>query len=81
MTLWVSPGINADHMESVNGRACLVSPLVGVGDEPSFMPPPTDRHVAANMTTDGLFLFGKQELIGTRYPEPGTWEGLQTVSG
>lgn len=65
-------------MESVNGRACLVSQTP---ESPSFLPPPTDRHVAANMTTDGLFLFGKQEVIGTQYPDPGTMEGLQTVSG
>lgn len=75
MTFWTSPGINADHMEVVDGRACLIhSPP----DEPSLIPPPTDRHVIADLAKDGHFLFGDRELIGTAYPAPGTWEGLQS---
>ncbi|RDW74888.1 hypothetical protein BP6252_06030 [Coleophoma cylindrospora] len=75
MTFWVSPGINADHMAAVDGRACLVEPIP---KKPSLYAPPTDRHVAANLTVDGGFLFGKQELIGTQYPAPGTFIGLQS---
>jgi hypothetical protein len=78
MTFWVSPGINADYMHAVDGRACLVDPRP---DTPSLTPPPTERHVAANLTVDGDFLFGRQELIGTQYPAPGTQLGLQSISG
>ncbi|KAJ4208231.1 hypothetical protein NW759_013666 [Fusarium solani] len=75
MTFWTSPGINADHMEVVDGRACLIDPPP---DGPSLIPPPTDRHVIADLAKDGHFLFGNRELIGTAYPAPGTWEGLQS---
>jgi hypothetical protein len=74
MTFWVSPGINADHMQAVDGRACLVTPTP---ETPSEFPPPTERHVTADLAKDGGFLFGQQELIGTQYPEPGTQIGLQ----
>lgn len=75
MTFWTSPGINADHMEAVDGRACLIA---NPSDEPSLIPPPTDRQVPADLAKDGHFLFGNRELFGTRYPAPGTWEGLQS---
>lgn len=74
MLFWVSPGINADHMRAVGGRACLVFP---VPQSPSYTPPHTERHVIANLTVDGDFLFGRQELIGTQFPAPGTFIGLQ----
>ncbi|VUC37252.1 unnamed protein product [Clonostachys rosea] len=74
MTFWVSPGINADHMEVIDGRACLIEPTP---DKNSLIPPQTDRYVAADLAKDGGFLFGNRELIGTQYPAPGTWEGLQ----
>jgi hypothetical protein len=68
MTFWVSPGINADRMQAVDGRACLVTPTPET---------PTERHITADLVKDGGFLFGRQELIGTQYPEPGTQIGLQ----
>ncbi|KAJ3543177.1 hypothetical protein NM208_g3712 [Fusarium decemcellulare] len=74
MMLWVSPGINADYARVVDGRECLVDPRP---DKPSLYPPVTDRHVIADLEKDGDFLFGQQELIGTKYPSPGTWVGLQ----
>lgn len=74
MILWESPGINADHMQAVDGRACLIE---NPPEQPSFTPPPMERHVTANLTKDSLFLFGKQELIATQYPVPGTLTGLQ----
>lgn len=79
MTLWISPGINADSMEVVDGRACLVESRP---DKPSPTPPHTDRHVPADLADpkENSFLFGKTELFGTTYPAPGTFEGLQTQS-
>lgn len=74
MIFWVSPGINANYAKAVDGRQCLVNP---VPNGPSLYPPPTDRHVIADLEKDGDFLFGHQELIGTTYPSPGTWVGLQ----
>jgi hypothetical protein len=74
MTFWISPGINADHMEVVEGRACLVSPAPEI---PSRFPPVTERRHLASMTTDGGFLFGDLEIIGTQFPQPGTEIGLQ----
>ncbi|KAH6720615.1 hypothetical protein BKA61DRAFT_652022 [Leptodontidium sp. MPI-SDFR-AT-0119] len=76
MTFWVSPGINAHYMEARDGRACLVDPQPTV---PSLTPPEMERHVVANLTKDGLFLFGRQELDGTSFPAPGTLEGLWEV--
>ncbi|KAF9871879.1 hypothetical protein CkaCkLH20_10511 [Colletotrichum karsti] len=77
MTFWISPGINADHMAAVDGRACLVEPTP---ETPSLIPPPTEKHVIADLGKDGHFLFGDKELIGTTYPAPGTWEGLQSAA-
>ncbi|KAI9152342.1 putative FAD-linked oxidoreductase [Paramyrothecium foliicola] len=75
MTFWVSPGINADHMQTIDGRACLISPAPRVT---SKYPPKTERRVIADMAKDGEFLFGNLELIGTRFPLPGTEVGLQS---
>uniref|UniRef100_A0A8H7NQN5 FAD-binding PCMH-type domain-containing protein n=1 Tax=Bionectria ochroleuca TaxID=29856 RepID=A0A8H7NQN5_BIOOC len=74
MTFWTSPGIHADHMEVVDGRACLIEPPP---EGSSLIPPPTDRHVIADLANHGHFLFGEKELIGATYPAPGTWVGLQ----
>lgn len=63
-------------MEARDGRACLVDPQPTV---PSLTPPEMERHVVANLTKDGLFLFGRQELDGTSFPAPGTLEGLWEV--
>lgn len=74
MTLWISPGIHADHMRVVDGRACLVEPAPMT---PSELPPATERWHAADLTVDRHFLFGEQEIHGTTYPAPGTEIGLQ----
>lgn len=76
MTLWISPGINADYMHVVNGRACLVEPTPLT---PSKLPPPTERWHPVDMAVDGRFVFGAQELTGSTYPAPGTEIGLQLV--
>lgn len=77
MTFWTSPGINADHMVVVDGRACLFEQPP---EQPSLTPPRTDRHVLADLVKDGHFLFGEREIIGNVYPAPGTWVGLQPSS-
>lgn len=77
MTFWVSPGINADHMQAVDGRACLVDPIPST---PSRFPPVTERRHLADMDVDGKFLFGDLELIGTQFPQPGAEIGLQPFS-
>ncbi|TVY64581.1 putative FAD-linked oxidoreductase [Fusarium oxysporum f. sp. cubense] len=74
MTFWVSPGINADFVQAVDGRACLVDP---VPSTPSRFPPVTERRHMADMAVDGNFLFGNLEIIGTQFPQPGTEIGLQ----
>lgn len=74
MTLWVSPGVNADYMHAVDGRVCLVSPTPV---EPSELPPATERWHPADLSVDRDFLFGHQELTGATYPAPGTELGLQ----
>ncbi|KAJ3464888.1 hypothetical protein MRS44_009674 [Fusarium solani] len=74
MTFWVSPGINADHMQAVDGRACLVDP---VPSTTSRFPPVTERRYMADMAVDGKFLFGDLEIIGTQFPQPGAEIGLQ----
>lgn len=75
MTFWVSPGINADHMHAIDGRACQIRPAPNT---PSRFPPETERRHLADMAVDGQFLFGDLELIGTRFPLPGTEIGLQS---
>jgi len=75
MTLWVSPGINADHMRIVDGRACLVEPIPLT---PSELAPPTERWYPVDMTLDRDFIFGHQEITGSTYPAPGTEYGLQS---
>ncbi|KAH7392884.1 hypothetical protein BKA66DRAFT_439018 [Pyrenochaeta sp. MPI-SDFR-AT-0127] len=77
MSLWISPGIHADHMQVLDGRACLVKPAPLT---PSEYPPATERRFAADLTVDRHFLFGEQELTGTTYPAPGTEIGLQPAS-
>lgn len=74
MTFWVSPGINADHMHAIDGRACQIRPAPKT---PSRFPPKTERRHLADMAVDGQFLFGNLELIGTQFPLPGTEIGLQ----
>ncbi|KAL1592216.1 hypothetical protein SLS59_009872 [Nothophoma quercina] len=74
MTLWISPGINADYMHVVDGRVCRVDP---VPSTPSELPPPTERWHQADLSVDRDFLFGSQELTGNTYPLPGTELGLQ----
>ncbi|KAL1595301.1 hypothetical protein SLS60_009991 [Paraconiothyrium brasiliense] len=76
MLFWISPGINADYMHVVDGRACMVD---SIPSAPSEYAPLTDRRFAANLTTDGEFLFGHQELTGSTFPAPGTELGLPTV--
>lgn len=77
MRFWISPGINADYMHVVDGRACMVDPIPAT---PSEYPPLTDRRFSANLTTDRDFLFGHQELTGSTFPAPGTELGLPAVS-
>ncbi|EXK25037.1 hypothetical protein FOMG_18279 [Fusarium oxysporum f. sp. melonis 26406] len=77
MLFWQTPGINAHYMQSVNGRACLVLPPPL---HPPITPPPNDRFAPANPVTDAQFLFGSLELIGVKFPEPGSHIGLQSVS-
>ncbi|KAH6638496.1 hypothetical protein C7974DRAFT_307458 [Boeremia exigua] len=73
MTLWISPGINADYMYAVDNRACLVSPT---STTPSTRPPATERWHPADLNVDRDFLFGKQELTGNTFPAPGTELGV-----
>ncbi|PVH83979.1 FAD-binding domain-containing protein [Cadophora sp. DSE1049] len=73
MTFWISPGINAHYMEAMDGRACLVDPQPEV---PSLIPPKMERSVTADLRRDGGFLFGRQELDGTTFPEIGVGEGI-----
>lgn len=73
-TFWVSPAINADHVQAVGGRACLVDP---VPETPSRFPSVTERRHLADVSADGHFLFGDQEIIGTQLPLPGAELGLQ----
>ncbi|PNP60890.1 hypothetical protein FNYG_14377 [Fusarium nygamai] len=73
-TFWISPGISADYVQAVDGRACLVDPVPSTR---SRFPPVTERRHMANMTADGKFLFGDLEIIGTRFPQPGAEIGLQ----
>ncbi|KAK7709789.1 hypothetical protein SLS64_006030 [Diaporthe eres] len=77
MRFWISPGINADYMHVVDGRACMVD---SIPTTPSEYPPLTDRRFSANLTTDRDFLFGHQELTGSTFPAPGTELGLPVVS-
>ncbi|KAH7205240.1 hypothetical protein BKA60DRAFT_545490 [Fusarium oxysporum] len=74
MTFWVSPGINADFVQAVDGRACLVDP---VPSTPSRFPPVTERRHMTNMTVDGKFLFGDLKITVKQFPQPGTEIGLQ----
>ncbi|KAF9693431.1 hypothetical protein EKO04_008569 [Ascochyta lentis] len=74
MNLWVSPGINADYMHVVDGRACMIDPTPLT---PSDIPPATEQWHPADLSADRDFLFGKQELTGSTYPVPGTELGLQ----
>nr|WCO08185.1 RNase T2 protein [Pestalotiopsis microspora] len=74
MVFWISPGINADHMQLVDGRPCLVQPTPG---SPSMYAPHTERHVDADLANDREFLFGDQELTGFQFPAPGELIGLQ----
>lgn len=76
MLFWISPGINADYMHVVDGRACIVD---SIPPTPSEYAPLTDRRFSANLTTDGEFLFGHQELTGSTFPAPGTELGLPVV--
>lgn len=76
MLFWISPGINADYMHAVDGRACMVDPIPTT---PSEYPPLTDRRFSANLTTDRDFLFGHQELTGSTFPAPGAELGLPVV--
>ena len=74
MVFWVSPGINANYMEVVDGRVCRVQPTP---QEPSYYAPHIERVVEADLVNDTVFLFGKQELPGTQFPAPGELVGLQ----
>ncbi|KAG6355634.1 hypothetical protein INS49_003596 [Diaporthe citri] len=76
MLFWISPGINADYMHVVDGRACMVD---SIPPTPSEYAPLTDRRFSANLTTDRDFLFGHQELTGSNFPAPGTELGLPAV--
>lgn len=73
MTLWVSPGINADHMHVVEGRACLVDP---VPSPSAVFAPQTERWHPVDMEADGKFVFGEQELTGNKFPAVGEEVGL-----
>ncbi|KAF5007215.1 hypothetical protein FDECE_6449 [Fusarium decemcellulare] len=74
MVFWVSPGINADYMEVVDGRVCRVQPAP---QEPSYYAPRIERVVEADLINDTVFLFGNQELVGIQFPAPGELVGLQ----
>lgn len=76
MLFWISPGINADYMHAVDGRACMVNPIPTT---PSEYAPLTDRRFSADLTKDRDFLFGHQELTGSTFPAPGTELGLPVV--
>ncbi|WQF90166.1 Putative berberine/berberine, FAD-binding domain, PCMH-type, FAD-binding, type PCMH, subdomain 2 [Colletotrichum destructivum] len=75
MLFWTTPGINAHYMQSINGRACLVLPPPLV---PPATPPASDRAAPADPVADAQFLFGSLELIGAKFPAPGTQIGLQS---
>ncbi|CAG9990958.1 unnamed protein product [Clonostachys byssicola] len=73
MVFWVSPGINANYVEVVDGRVCRVQPTP---QEPSQYAPSMDRIVEADLENDTAFLFGNQELTGIQFPAPGDLVGL-----
>lgn len=75
MVFWISPGINADYMEVVDGRVCMVQPTPS---EPSLYAPHMERHVDADLVNDAHMLFGDQELNGVQFPAPGELLGLQS---
>uniref|UniRef100_A0A8H7TLS1 FAD-binding PCMH-type domain-containing protein n=1 Tax=Bionectria ochroleuca TaxID=29856 RepID=A0A8H7TLS1_BIOOC len=74
MVFWVSPGINANYVEVVDGRVCRIQPTP---QEPSIYAPGVDRVVEADLENDAVFLFGNQELTGIQFPAPGYLIGLQ----
>ncbi|CAI6100819.1 unnamed protein product [Clonostachys chloroleuca] len=74
MVFWVSPGINANYVEVVDGRVCRVQ---STPQEPSKHAPGMDRVVEADLENDTVFLFGNQELTGIQLPAPGDLVGLQ----
>lgn len=76
MVLWTSPGVNADWMHVVDGRACMVSPRP---ERPSKYGPETERRHAVDMSVDGDFIFGRQEITGQVFPVPGEEEGVHWV--
>ncbi|KAL5610775.1 hypothetical protein FOBRF1_006892 [Fusarium oxysporum] len=77
MLFWQTPGINAHYMQSIRGRVCLVLPPPLY---PSITPPSNDRVAPADPVKDAQFLFGSLELIGVKFPEPGSLIGLQSES-
>lgn len=74
MVFWVSPGINANYVEVVDGRVCRVQ---STPQEPSKHAPGMDRVVEADLENDTVFLFGNQELTGIQLPATGDLVGLQ----
>ncbi|CAG8952006.1 hypothetical protein HYFRA_00000742 [Hymenoscyphus fraxineus] len=77
MTFWVTPGIDAERAEFVNGRVCLV----GNTTTNLMIPPATDGAIAADLEAKRDSAFGGQEREWTKYPANGTWLGLQDKSG
>ncbi|KAJ0267751.1 hypothetical protein COL940_014066 [Colletotrichum noveboracense] len=70
MVFWTTPGINADHVKAVDGRACLVD---AKPETPSKYPPQNERRVVADIENDCEFLFNEQEINGNQFPAPGTF--------
>ena len=74
MTFWVSPGINADHMEVIDGRLCKVADVAVA--EKKINAPLTDSKNSANLLDK--VLFGASEKISD-FPAPGTLIGLREL--
>ncbi|CAG8975231.1 hypothetical protein HYALB_00011931 [Hymenoscyphus albidus] len=77
MTFWVTPGVDAERAEFVNGRVCLF----GNTTTNLMIPPTTDGAMAADLEAKRDSAFGGQEREWTKYPANGTWLGLQDKSG
>jgi hypothetical protein len=71
MTFWVSPGINSDHMEVVNGRVCRTIDLAAATN--AIRAPLTDSGRVANLMDK--VLFGTSEIISD-FPPLGQLTGI-----
>ena len=71
---WVTPGINAEKFQTVNGRVCRVESPRAVGR--TDIAPATDNQNLGDYATGGENQFGRMDLIA-EFPRPGTLLGIQ----